>query len=106
MAGLIQYLVYCKTVKKSLVNWKISSVHPTTLTFSEFYKEEVMATSMVPNRHVPRNAVFVSGSKEDCTSEVDINLSVVEVSRCFGQYVKFYVESTVESSSGTYVRTY
>lgn len=36
---------------------------------------------------------FLSANqKEDCTSEVDKNLSVLDVTRSFGQYVKFFVE--------------
>jgi len=61
--------------------------------FSEFYKQEASAM----NRCLA--IVFVGKSKDDCASEVDHNLAVVDAICCFGQYVKFYVELTDSSSS-------
>ena len=45
-------------------------------------------------------AATAGKSKEDCmASEVDHNLLVVDVSRCFGQYIKFYVELVNSTAS-------
>jgi len=66
----------------------ICAVNPPTLTFLEFYKEQVCTVvTMVPSRRL--NFVFVG---KLCTSEVDQNLTVVNVSHCAGSIFKFYVE--------------
>ena len=88
MAALLQYLVFCKAVRRSLFNWRISAISPPTLTFSEFYVQQLENVSF--NRRL--ESVFVGQSKEDCTSEVDKNLSILDVTHSFGQYVKFFVE--------------
>lgn len=101
MAALLQYLVFCKTVRRPLFNWRISSINPPTLTFCEFYVQELENVSF--NRRL--DSVFVGQSKEDCTSEVDKNLSVLDVTRSFGQYVKFFVElngSVAQSNADTH----
>ena len=41
MVAPIQYLVYCKTANKCLINWKIYSVNPSIYSYTlEFYKQE------------------------------------------------------------------
>ena len=81
MAALIHFVHCVYSAKKWLANYKICAVNPPALTFLEFYKEQVyIAVIMVPNRHL--KSVFVG---KLYTSEVDQNLTVVDVSHCFKQ---------------------
>ena len=43
--------------------------------------------------------VFVGKSRKDYSSEVDLNLLVVDVSHCFEQYIKLYVKLVKSTAS-------
>ena len=77
MAALLQYLVFCKGARKLLFNWRICAVNLPTFTFCEFFAQQLEKESSVFNRRL--DFMFVGQSKEDCTSKVDKNLSVLAV---------------------------
>ena len=60
MAALLQYVVFCKTVRRPLFNWRISAVNPPTLTFSEFYAQQLENVSF--NRRLDRQ--FLSANQK------------------------------------------
>ena len=89
--ALINWLVYCKSSKKTLVPWRISSVNLPKLTFHEYYYEEAknfVAEGDRRNREL--DSVYVGKSKDECDG-ADINLSVLETCHLFGPYIKFFV---------------
>ena len=64
--------------------------------FGRFFKKETDSSTSVSNRRLA--TVFPSKAKEKCLSVVDHNLVVINVSHCFGHYIKFY-EELVNSNS-------
>ena len=78
--------VHCKVHGELIYKMNLLAI-PLTMMSVEFSKQELTSMS---NRHL------TTESKEDCRSDIDLNL-VVAVSHCFGQYKKFYgsVNSTV-----------
>ena len=97
--ALISYLVYCKTTKRTILPWKINSVSVPSITFRQFYEDDVVAKYTMYDTSCnlrELNCVFVGKSKED-VDEVDCNLQILSVCHTFGPYVKFIVEEIGES---------
>lgn len=96
---LLNYTVYCKSCKTTLLPWKIVSVHPPSHTYRSFFDSELKqscpagcALSLV---HV--------GKTKDALDLVDPALCIGEVTGIFGNFVKYSVETVPEQEEPTVV---
>lgn len=64
--------------------WQISNVQPHSLTFQDFWREEL--ASKCPDRVLSQ--VFI-GKAKDCLDRVASDLVVLEVATIFGRYIKY-----------------
>lgn len=90
--SIINYCVYCTTKKSLILPWKITPVHPPSLTYSAFFHSDV--AKQCPQESMLSN-VYVGKSK-DALDLVDGSLVVLEVGPLFGQFVKFAVEASAQ----------
>ena len=90
MSVLANVLVYCVETKKTLVQWRITSVSPPDVTFVNFLQDSIL------NQPCELKNVYVGRQKESL-DEADMNMCVSQVVSMFGPFIKFHVKS--ESSS-------
>ena len=90
---MLNFTVYSKTARKTLVPWRIHGVNPPDVTFGGFYYQE--GTRFVDGSHsaaqLELHTTFVGSSKERMDL-VDSELKVLDVIGVFGPYAKFLVE--------------
>ena len=100
---MLNFTVYHRTARKTLVPWRINKVTPPDVTFRGFYHEQgsrfVQGRSSGPSATLLElHATYVGSSKEQL-DQVDPDLGVLEVIRTFGPYAKFLVEDAGGSES-------
>ena len=92
-AGMLNFSVYEKCSRKTLVPWRISAVNPPDLTFRGFYHQE--GTRFIErgsnSAQLELHSTFV-GSSKDRLDAVDSDLKVLDVTSVFGPYAKFLTE--------------
>ena len=86
---MLNYSVYCRTVRRSIVPWNIATVEPPDTTFRKFFSENVLPKIQEPNRELKETFVGKSKDMLDC---VDKDMCVREVITTFGPYAKFVTE--------------
>ena len=89
---LINYTVYCKSTKKTLLPWQIVSVHPPSHSFCSFFESEVKQKCSLDCQ---MTHVHVGKTKE-ALDQVDSSLVIVDVTSVFGNFVKFTTETPPE----------
>lgn len=89
---LMNYLVYCKSSKKTLLPWRIVSVHPPSHTYLSFFASEVK--QKCPS-DCQLSQVYVGKTKE-AVDQVDPSLIISDVSGVFGNFVKFTTDQQAE----------
>ena len=91
--ALINCSVYCCSTKKMLMPWKITTVHPPSCTFKEFFDKSLQEDCKKYNCNF--SCVFV-GKDKDLLDAVDSHLVMLEVVSCFGRFVKYGVETQIQ----------
>ena len=87
--SVVNYFVYCKTVRRCFLPWNIGMVNPLNVTFRGFYNTTVAARVEQPNREL--ESVLVGASKE----KLDLfehDMCVANMTSLFGPFEKFFVE--------------
>jgi len=86
---LLNYMVYCRSSKKTLLPWQIVSVHPPSHTYLSFFESEVKPKC--PDG-CQMSEVHVGKAKE-ALDHVDPSLTIADVTSVFGNFVKFTTET-------------
>ena len=92
---LLNYTVYCRSSKRTILPWRIVGVHPPSHTYSSFFEVEVKASC-------PANCELGqvhAGRSKDGLDLVDSSLTIADVTNVFGSFVKFSVDSALESAT-------
>ena len=89
---LLNYTVYCKSSKRTILPWRIVRVHPPSHTYSSFFEVEVKASCPA---NCELSQVHVGRSK-DGLDLVDSSLTIADVTNVFGSFVKFSVDAASE----------
>ena len=87
--ALLNYTVYCRCSRSTVLPWQIVSVHPPSHTYRSFYDCEVKVNC--PTDTGEMIAVHV-GKAKDCLDLVDPALTISDVTSVFGNFVKFTVD--------------
>ena len=86
---LLNYTVFCRAEKKTILPWQIVSVNPPSHTYQSFYDADVKEKC-----HVDGELCQVHvGRAKDTLDQVDPSLTIADVTSVFGNYVKFTIES-------------
>lgn len=92
---LLNYTVYCKSSKRTVLPWRIVLVHPPSHTYSSFFEVEVKASCPAT---CELNQVHVGRSK-DGLDLVDSTLTIADVTNVFGSFVKFSIDAAPEPAT-------
>ena len=91
----MNFTVYNKTARTTVVPWRILGVNPPDLTFRGFYYKEgvryIECGSDISATQLELDTTFVGRNKERMDL-VDPDLIVLDIIATFGPYVKFLVE--------------
>ncbi len=90
---LLNYTVFCRAEKKTILPWQIVSVHPPYHTYQSFYDTDVKEKCLGVNSEFFQ--VHVGKAKET----LDPSLTISDVTSVFGNFVKFTVESTSKQAA-------
>ena len=90
--GLVNVSVVEVESRRLLLQWKIISVEPPDVTFSIFFEDTVRPLLNQRDSESVLKKAFV-GSDKNSLDETDISLPVVKVTKAFGQFVKFTIQS-------------
>ena len=91
---LINYTVYCNSSRKTLLSWKIVSVHPPSQSFHSFFEAEVKPKC-------PENCQMsqvYAGKTKWALDQVDPSLIIADVADYFGNFVKYATEKAPEQA--------
>ena len=87
---LLNYTVYCRSSKRTLLPWQIVSVHLPSHTYQSFFESEVKPKCpdgcQMDQIHV--------GKAKEALDQVDPSLNIVDVTSVFGNFVKFTTEAS------------
>ena len=95
--GLVNISVVEQESRRLLLQWKIMSVEPPDVTFSIFFKDAIRPLLNQRDSESVLKKAFV-GSDKNSLDDTDINLPVVEVTKAFGQFVKFTIQKMTSTS--------
>lgn len=76
--SLINYCVFCKSSKQTVVSWKITGVHLQHLSYREFFNSDVNSKYCVK-----RLCDAYAGRTKEKLDPVDMNLAILEVAPIF-----------------------
>ena len=94
MSTLMNYMVYCNLQKKTLLPWKIVSVHPPSHTYRSYFESEVV-------QQCPPGCLFSQvyvGKSKEAIDQVDPSLIISDVTGVFGNFVKFTTDSVSQQA--------
>lgn len=87
--ALVNVSVYCQTLKRMLLPWRIMSDDSPDSTFGTLFREKVKP-SVTHECELER--VYV-GRDKVCLDETDMSLNVAQVTSTFGSFVKYTVRT-------------
>ena len=88
---LVNVCVYCKTRKRVILPWQITSIQPPSLTFRDHFSNELFSKR---GYNSSLSEVFV-GKMKDTMDQVDSSLAITEVTQLFGHFTKYFVEQNM-----------
>ena len=96
---IISYTVYSQSLRRTIVPWRISPVHPPSTTFRGFFTADIkpqltqLPCDQLGEQRVPQLIKAYIGKSKDLVDDVDIDLVIADVAPLFGPFVKYEVSS-------------
>ena len=94
---IISYTVYSQSLRRTIVPWRISPVHPPSTTFRGFFTADIkpqltqLPCDQLGEQRVPQLIKAYIGKSKDLVDDVDIDLVIADVAPLFGPFVKYEV---------------